>query len=446
MKIFGYELGRARPTSPTEKIIKHSHVDNRDPVTSYSLNEPEGVRRFLDSLGLSSNPITVSAVFAATRIYSGTVSQLNLELMEELPNGNVQKVRNVQFHRLFNRQPHDLWSASRFWDTIITDVLLKGNAYALIQRRGNELNSVIKERQTFNGRQDPPFTGVQGLRYIPPEMVTPVKYNNIDRLYYTIQDAGDVDQLDILHFAFANFDGLKGRSILETGAKQAVRMYQMMDEFSASVFESGNLQDTYFIMKNSNPDQHEKFQKNVIDKYFIGNKGRNKPRILEGDISVQKVNLNLRDQQLLESKRAAIEDIARAFMLPPEALGLATSSEGIVEMMAQHLRFGANPIMRDVENEITRKMFMTRTENNGLRSVRFDTSGLSRNLEIERAEIYRKALGDPGNAGWMTPNEIRQREGMTRSENPMADQLMVPDNMMTSGPDEPSPESETENN
>lgn len=432
MSIFDYF--RKTPEPAQERIIQHSHVDNRDPIRSYSLNNPESVEKFIESIGgYPTDPLTVSAVFAATRIYSGTLSQLRLDLMEEDTNGDLRKVRNPQFYRLFNREPHDLWSASRFWDTIVSNVLLKGNAYALIVRNSGAPNEVIVERQNFNSRRDSPFSTVNNLRFIPPEMVTPKAYRYIDRLYYEIvtdQGIQRVDQLDMLHFAFANYDGIQGRSILDTGAKQAIRSFQLMDSFATGVFESGNLQDTYFIMKNATPEQHANFQKNVLNKYFKGTKGKNEPRVLEGDIQVQKVNLNLRDQQLLESKRAAIEDIARAFMLPPEALGLANSSESIVEMMAQHLRFGANPIMRDIESEITRKMFSTRTENNAFRYVQFDTSGLTRNVETERAEIYRKALGDPGNAGWMTPNEIRQREGMPRSESPMADQLMVPDNML----------------
>lgn len=456
MKLFGYEITKAQSSKSgsREKVHHHKMVDNRlrdDATGQFNINSIEGVSKFLERYNMNNvDPLTISAVFAGTRIYAGTISQLRLQLMEERTNGDIVKIRNTKFNELMNRQPSAAWSAAKFWDRIVTDILLSGNGYALIVRNGSAPNDVDPNITRYTGRDDEPFTSVASIRYIPPEWVRPQRYTNLDRSYYELiqttpngqTEFGRVDQVDMLHFTFFGFDGLQGKSILETGAKQAIRMHKLIDEFSASVFEQGNLQDTFFIMKNATPEQHEKFQQNVMNRYYTGNQGRHTPRILEGDINVEKINLNLRDQQLVEAKRAIIEDIARAFALPPEALNLNANSDRTLETMTQQLRVGANPVMRDIEAELTRKLFSSRVNNGATRYVEFDVRSLARTAERDRAEIYRKGLGEPGDAGWLTPNEIRQMEGLPRVDDPMADRLMVPESMSGAR----DPESNTSNN
>ena len=96
----------------------------------------------------------------------------------------------------------------------------------------------------------------------------------------------------------------------------------------------------------------------------------------------------------------------------------------------QNIFFGEyslRPICKRIETQLELKLF-TDSER-GKYHVKFDLNGLMRGDAAARASFYEKGI----NAGWMTPNEAREFEGMKLL--PGLDKPRIPLNYSTVGDD-----------
>src|SRR5205814_313822 len=146
------------------------------------------------------------------------------------------------------------------------------------------------------------------------------------------------------------------------------------------------------------------------DKYG-GADNSHKPLVLWGGMTAKELSLNAEDAQLLESRRFQVEDIARAFGIPPFMLGATdkTTSWGSgVEHMGQgFLTYTLQPHLNRFQQEINRKIFRISRY-----FVEFNTAGLLQADAQGRAKFYREAIGGSQGPGWMKINEVRRLENL----------------------------------
>ena len=96
----------------------------------------------------------------------------------------------------------------------------------------------------------------------------------------------------------------------------------------------------------------------------------------------------------------------------------------------QNIFFGEyslRPICKRLEKQLELKLFTDKER--GRFHVKFDLNGLMRGDAQARAVFYEKGI----NAGWMTPNEAREFEGMKKL--PGLDEPRIPLNYTTVGND-----------
>ena len=78
--------------------------------------------------------LQISTVYACARLLAGTVSSLPLMVFKEDSRGNRKVDRGSRLWTILHDQPNAVMTASDFWQAIILQWALRGNAYAQIRR------------------------------------------------------------------------------------------------------------------------------------------------------------------------------------------------------------------------------------------------------------------------------------------------------------------------
>ena len=151
--------------------------------------------------------------------------------------------------------------------------------------------------------------------------------------------------------------------------------------------------------------------------------------LLEYGFKYKAINLSPEASQLIQSKVFSIDDIARIFCIPPHMLAeLSHATFSNIEQ--QNIFFGEyslRPICKRLEKQLELKLFTDKER--GKYHVKFDLNGLMRGDAQARANFYTQGI----NAGWMTPNEAREFEGLKKLDG--LDEPRIPLNYTTVGDD-----------
>lgn len=84
----------------------------------------------------------IPTVYACVRLLAESIAALPLHLYRITDeNGNKEKARNHPLYKILYRQPNPEMTSFVFWETLMTHLLLWGNAYAQIVRDGK--NTVL---------------------------------------------------------------------------------------------------------------------------------------------------------------------------------------------------------------------------------------------------------------------------------------------------------------
>ena len=190
--------------------------------------------RFLFGGSTSGNRVTehsamqMTAVYACVRILSEAIAGLPVHLYQYTDKGSKEKAVKHPLYFLLHDEPNPEMTSFVFRETLMTHLLLWGNAYAQIIR---------------NGKGE-----VLGLYPLMPNRMT-VDRDDRGQIYYQYQvsdsDAptmkeGTVNlkKEDVLHIPGLGFDGLVGYSPIAM-AKNAIGLSIATEEYGAKFFANG---------------------------------------------------------------------------------------------------------------------------------------------------------------------------------------------------------------
>lgn len=385
---------RIEPTFSNE--IQYTDVPSSDVVKMGQI-----FGGFSTAAGVNVNEYTamqVSAVYACVRLISGALAQMPCQTYQRQDDGSRIAVKH-DYWWLLNEQPCPLFTAAAMWEYLTGTVLLHGDAFALINRKG-------------------PFSPV--VDSILPLLRSQVTWKRVEgRLRYYVSDMIDgkegyfaVDQDDMLHFPGCGFDGTRSYSVIGHAARQAIGTAIQADEFAGSFYGSGaHLQYVVTAPGQFGPEQQEAFRDAFVAKYGRGQGVNGTPLILTEGLGITPLSMNAADAQLMEARKFQVIDIARAFGVPPFMIGETEKStswgSGIEQMGIGFVKYTLGPHLRRFEQELNRKLF--RTSRN---FVEFNTDGLMRGDAASRAAYFKDALGGTQNPAWMTQNEVRKLENL----------------------------------
>ena len=170
-----------------------------------------------------------------------------------------------------------------------------------------------------------------------------------------------------------------------------------------------------------------------LTKLYAGPENGGRVAILEGGLKWQQIGLSAADAQLIDQRRFSREEVAAAYDVPLSLLGLSGSGTGFSQYsnVAEFRRALYDAIAARlvlIEDTMNAHLVTMEPEWAGLR-IRFDTTELLRPDPEARARMHMLTQ----QASTTTINERRAIEGLPRIEDPVADTVFMPVNMMPVG-------------
>jgi len=336
--------------------------------------------------------LAVSAVYACVSLIGGAIACTPLHLYRSTSVGRERENNNLT--NLLNRQPAPHHSAAVFRESLMASVLLHGDGFAEIKRRG---------------------AGVESIEWLPSKWVEPIEKDG--RILYIIQKDNASsggrytrDQDDIIHVPGLGFDGLRGMSQLRYCLRNSSGIAQAADEYSAAFFANNQRAD--FILKTPgdlSPEQQKVFRETWAS-YHQGPLNSSKPAVLTGGMDIEQISINAEDAQLLSTRKYQTEEIARIFGVPLWMIGSTEKTTsygtGIEQMSIGFVKYTLSRWLVKLEQELNRKLYPRKQDY----FFKFNTAGLERGDIKSRHEAYRIAAGRAGEPAWLTVNEIRRLE------------------------------------
>ena len=345
--------------------------------------------------------LKLSAVWACVRLRSQTIASLPLHLKD-----SDRKIASKhELYKIIHDAPNADMCSSEFWEAQIANLDLWGNAYSRINRIGGRVVSL--------DILDPQYMRVK--RSDSGEIVYIYTKNNVD--------GGEYPESEILHFRGFTLDGLVGLSPISYQAH--VMGLQIDANNAASKAFKNNLKAGGFLKTGDrvlNSDQRKLMRDALAD--FGKPENAGKWMILEAGMEPANMSgawINPHDAQLLESRYFGIEEICRAFGVPPQLVfstDKSSSWASSAEQINQNfLTYSLTPMLKRIEQTISRKLL--KPEERSKFYPIFSVEGLLRADSAGRASFYTALLQN----GVMTRNEVRALENLPPVEG--ADQLTV---------------------
>ena len=351
-----------------------------------------------------------TAVFAAIKLLSENVAGLPKAVMVRTEDGGYEPAPRHPAHALLYDRPNAYMDVFTFWFTIIARLLGMGNAYAVIRY---DKGRPVSLHPVHPACVKVVFTGGEKM-YV-------VKHGDPDFAFLD----GTYLENEMLHFMLFTMNGLVGVDPIVYNAA-AIGEGIAAQKFTADYFRTGGaVKGTIETDQALGDDDYDRFMA-----HWQATASNGSTPLLEYGFKYKAINLSPEASQLIQAKVFSIDDIARIFSIPPHLLAeLSHATFSNIEQ--QNIFFGEytlRPICKRLEKQLELKLFTEKER--GRYHVKFDLNGLMRGDATARANFYTQGI----NAGWMTPNEARELEGMKRLEG--LDEPRIPLNYTTVGNDD----------
>ena len=336
----------------------------------------------------TSQSLALSAVYRCVEVITNGVASLPVKLYRTDEKGfKYEMHNNLSF--ILSKKPTGKINAFTFYKLIVKDILLQGNAYALILR--NSKGEVI------------------GLQYIQAGLVSPIDRG--DRIEYQVTGIkGFVRQEDILHFMNYTDNGVYGISVL-THARRTLGIADYGENASENFYKSGGC--TTGFLKFDGPSSGKQ-REEILSAWNQATGGvRNQPNgipVLPANVNYTQLSVNPADAQLLESREFSVVEICRFFgVSPTKCFDLTHASYNNSEMAElAFLNDTLRPLLTKIEMEMETKLFKPEEGYD----IKFDVSELLRTDKKSQAEYFTKLF----NLGVLSPNDIRKELDMDEIE------------------------------
>ena len=343
-----------------------------------------------------------TAVYACVRILAEAVASLPLHVYEYQDDGGKKLVHDHPLYYLLHDEPNPEMTSFVFRETLMSHLLIWGNAYAQIIRDGA-------------GR-------VLGLYPLLPDKMD-VQRDDRGNIYYVYSRNSDENPMfkeygdirlkaeDVLHIPGLGFDGLIGYSPIAM-AKNAVGMTLACEEYGASFFANGA--NPGGILEHPGVLKDPSKVRESWNSVYRGVNNAHKIAVLEEGMKYQQIGIPPEEAQFLETRKFQINEIARLYRIPPHMVGdLDKSSFSNIEQQSlEFVKYTLDPWVIRWEQSLQRSLLLPGEK--GKYFIKLNVDGLLRGDYQSRMNGY--AIGRQN--GWLSANDIREMENM----NPIPDE------------------------
>ena len=356
----------------------------------------------------------MTAVYACVRILSEAVAGLPLHFYRYKEDGSKEKAIDSNLYHLLHDEPNPEMSSFVFRETLMTHLLLWGNAYAQIIRNGK--GEVI------------------ALYPLMPNKMS-VDRNENGKLYYTYTRSDCepntmngssvvLEPKDVLHIPGLGFDGLVGYSPIAM-AKNAIGLAIATEEFGSKFFANGAAPSG--VLEHPGTIKDPTRVREAWQSQFGGSGNSGKVAVLEEGMKYTPISISPEQAQFLETRKFQINEIARIFRVPPHMVGdLEKSSFSNIEQQSlEFVKYTLDPWVVRWEQSLSRSLLSEDEKKQYF--FKFNLEGLLRGDYQSRMNGYAIARQN----GWMSANDIRELEDLDKlSPEQGGDLYLVNGNML----------------
>ena len=339
----------------------------------------------------------MTAVYSCVRILSEAVASLPLHFYEYVENGSKIKAIDHPLYRLLHDEPNPEMTSFVFRETLMTHLLLWGNAYAQVIR---------------NGKGE-----VVALYPLMPDRMK-VDRDEHGRLYYEYQVSKDdpptnkgssvkLTPDEVMHIPGLGFDGLVGYSPIAM-AKNAIGLAIAAEEYGSKFYANGAAPSG--VLEHPGTLKDPSKVRDSWSQTFGGSANSHKVAVLEEGMKYTPISISPNEAQFLETRKFQIDEIARIFRVPPHMVGdLEKSSFSNIEQQSlEFVKYTLDPWVSRWEQNMMRSLLSEEEKKKYF--IKFNVDGLLRGDYQSRMNGYATARQN----GWMSANDIRELENLDR--------------------------------
>jgi HK97 family phage portal protein len=341
----------------------------------------------LNQSGTVVNPETVfkvNAIFSAVSLISDTISTLPVDSYIRRDGARFA----FRPRPAWVQQPDIDTTKEAFYGSLIVSMLLDGNGFVRVFRdgAGRAINMTV----------------------LNPAKVE-IRKNKVGEVVYIYEgESKPLTKNEMIHIPDVVRPGETRGISRVTALKDNFGLAIALESYAARFFGQGaSTQGIIEFPGNLTPEQ----AKQLVDGFDARHKGfrkSHKTGVLSGGAKYVNTSVENDKAQFIDSRRMAVEDVARAFNIPPHLLGLpGTNTYSSVEQ--NNIAFVTHtlrPIVQKLESAFT--PLMANEPGGSTAFIKFTLDGLLRGDANSRFTAYSTGL----QAGYLTINDIRRLEDL----------------------------------
>jgi HK97 family phage portal protein len=344
--------------------------------------------------------LQLDAVWACIELRANTIASLPFFAYKQ-KGGEKELARTSRLYSLLHESPNSRMTPFEFWRAMMMNHDLRGNAYARLERLGDE---------------------VVAMWPMSADQVRAIVLNDGSMAYeYTVDNGIAVlGESSVLH--------LKNLGNGTVGLKKLEFMRATTDEqakaqaAASKVFGNGGKPTAVLMIDSAlTPDQRNGLKAQYGD---LASGSISRLAVLEANMKYQQLSMSPEDQQILETRQFGVEQIGRWFGTPTVLINgpgsVKYGNEDVIEGFFYKLTI--RPMVVNIEQAVRKRVMTPRQRSN--MSAEFSMDALLRGSAAERAEIHAKNVQN----GLITRAEVRQLEGWPHIDG--TDTLTVQSNLV----------------
>lgn len=323
--------------------------------------------------------MSVSAFYACVKVISETISSLPIQCYET---NSELKRKNTDYplFKLLRYKPNRYQTSLEFFEQILLNLVTDGNAYVRIHKdqRGTIYSLIVIN----SGNMSVELTKTGAL------------------LYHETKADGSKEthpEMNVWHIKLGG-DGITGLSPL-AHASQSLNISTQLEKRTNNIANNGKISGVVQTDQILTTEQRTAMKKNVVDS-IANSEG---VHLLEAGMKWEAIGLSPQDQQILETRKYQVDEIATFMRVPKPIL---TGEKVSDELMQSFYKLTLRPYIERIEASIERHLMPM--SDLGKYQIQFDFDALLRADKATRIQTYSTAI----QTGQLKPNEARSLEGM----------------------------------
>lgn len=328
--------------------------------------------------------LQLSTVWSCVWLLANTIATLPFFVYTQ-KDGMRELARDTMLWVILHDSPNSRMTPVEFWVAMLLNLILRGNAYARIERDENgEAESLW------------PMAADQVEMHILDD-------GSVAYKYYIGGNVAVLGEDSVLHIkeigngniGFARLDYMRATTTEAANAQK---------EASKLFANGGKPTGILMIDRVLKDDQRKAIKANFAD---LAEGDTSRIKLLEADMKYQQINLTPQDQQLLDTRKFTVEEICRWFSVPPVMVGhsnVTAWGSGVEQIIEGFFKSTIRPALVRIEQAVTKRVLTSAQRAKLTVEISFDAL-LRANLK-DRMEIYAKGVQN----GLKTRNECRQLE------------------------------------